>query len=168
MVRSKYCFQPENLSSPVFQFDSVYIRSITEGPEDLLLLYVIRDKKESTRTFGVFRTVSREKMMEVSKKKSSSHFLDTFLQVSGTSHSIHDWTKTFTAGEKNVATFFRSTAFCPTRDRVDVSFEFRWGYWTVLDVRGCLLLSRRRLFQHQSLFLSQNIIFTTVNIHFSL
>ena len=35
--------------------------------------------------------------------------------------------KTFTAGEKNKTTFFRSTAFYPTRNEVDVSSEFIQG-----------------------------------------
>ena len=45
------------LSSVVFWFDSVYPRAITEPPEDLFTLYVMRVQKRNWRTFGVFRTV---------------------------------------------------------------------------------------------------------------
>ena len=41
--------------------------------------------------------------------------------------------KTFTAGEKNKATFFRSTAFYPTRDEVDVLSESSRGSRIVLN-----------------------------------
>ena len=44
-MRSKYCFRPEDLSSAVFWFDSVYPRAITEHPEDLFTLYVMRVQK---------------------------------------------------------------------------------------------------------------------------
>ena len=45
------------LSSVVFWFDSVYHRAITEPPEDLFTLYVVRVQKRNWRTFGVFSFV---------------------------------------------------------------------------------------------------------------
>ena len=45
------------LSSVVFWFDSVYPRAITEPPEDLFTLYVVRVQKRNWRTFGVFSFV---------------------------------------------------------------------------------------------------------------
>ena len=54
--------------------------------------------------------------------------------------------KTFTAGEKNKATFFRSTAFYPTRDEVDVSSEFSRGSRIVLNTSADrFVLSRTSL-----------------------
>ena len=53
-MRSKYCFRPEDLSSAVFWFDNVYLRTTTEHPEDLFTLYVMRVQKRKWRTFGVF------------------------------------------------------------------------------------------------------------------
>ena len=51
----KVLFRPEDLSSAVFWFDNVYLRAITEHPEDLFTLYVVRVQKRNWRTFGVFR-----------------------------------------------------------------------------------------------------------------
>ena len=54
-MRSKYCFfGPKTCLQPSFWFDSVYPRAITEHPEDLFTLYVMRARKRKRRTFGVF------------------------------------------------------------------------------------------------------------------
>ena len=44
-MRSKYCFRPEDLSSAVFWFDSAYLRTTTEHPEDLFTLCVVWGQK---------------------------------------------------------------------------------------------------------------------------
>ena len=44
-MRSKYCFRPEDLSSAVFWFDSVYPHATAEHTEDLFALYVMRVQK---------------------------------------------------------------------------------------------------------------------------
>ena len=67
-MRSKYCFRPEDLSSAVFCFESAYLRTTTEHPEDLFTLYVVRVQKRSGRTFGVF---SGGKVAEVGNSESS-------------------------------------------------------------------------------------------------
>ena len=40
-VRSKYCFRAEDLSSAVFWFDNMYLRTTTEHPEAFRALYVM-------------------------------------------------------------------------------------------------------------------------------
>ena len=52
----KVLFRPEDLSSAVFCFESAYLRTTTEHPEDLFTLYVVRVQKRKRRTFGVFST----------------------------------------------------------------------------------------------------------------
>ena len=44
----KTCLQPS------FWFDSVYLRTTTEPPEDLYTLYIMWLQKRNRRTFGVF------------------------------------------------------------------------------------------------------------------
>lgn len=55
--------------------------------------------------------------------------------------------KTFTAGEKNKATFFRSTAFYPTRNEVDVSSEFIQGSRIVRNTSADRFVLSRTFFE---------------------
>ena len=70
-MRSKYCFRPEDRSSAVFWFDSVYSRAITEPPEDLFILYVMRvQKKKVANLRGVLSIYYKEFLENLAFKTS--------------------------------------------------------------------------------------------------
>jgi hypothetical protein len=62
-------FRPEDLSSAVFWFDNVYLRTTTEHPEDLFTLHVMRTKKKVANLRGL--RVTNKKKAKVGNCESS-------------------------------------------------------------------------------------------------